>query len=133
MRALFLWGLLAMSMSGVSVAQRSERTLVPRGSPPVINGRISNDEWAGSAESRLSDESRVLCATTAQRRQKFTFALRSGDVTETGMKAIAHDVSANGLVASNSTMGASHREMQISLSMLEQSDPKFALGYVVAP
>ena len=178
MRILWVSIPFVLSIGAASPAQTSARILVPRGTPPIINGRISNEEWAGSAESRLSDESRVLlrhdgrflyvavvgakpgfpsvCVSRGdsvrilhssaalgsalyvrdgdewQQRQKFTFALRSGDVGETGMKAIADYVGANGWVASNSSMSVSQREMQISLSMLDERDPRLALGYYVA-
>jgi len=178
MRALGLSFPILLSMSGASLAQTAERITVPRGSPPIINGRISTDEWAGSAEARLSDESRVLlrhdgrflyiaivgtkpgfpsvCVARGdsirilhssaalgsalyvrdgdewQQRQKLNFSLRSGDVSETGMKAIADYISANGWVATNSAMSPSQREMQISLSMLEQGDPRLSLGYYLA-
>jgi hypothetical protein len=169
---------LIVSAHAAVSAQSPPRIAVPKGATPTIDGRIAPDEWAGSAEARLPDESRVLlrhddqflyigivgakagfpsiCVSRGdsirilhssaalgsalyvrdgdawQQRSKFNFALRSGDVSAAGMKAIADYLNANGWVATNSAMSPSQREMQISLSMLERNDPILALGYYVA-
>jgi hypothetical protein len=63
-----------------------------------------------------------------QMRKPFVFAMRSGDVGETGKAAQRAYLATERWVASNQAMSGTEREMQVSLSLVDRNDLRLALG-----
>lgn len=150
---------------------------VPRGSAPVIDGRIDSVEWRGAAMERLAngltvrlrhdgrdlyvavssssngfpsvcavraDTLRVLHASAAlgavgytrsgdswsSRDTAFVYSMRSGDTTARARQERQAYRETHGWVASTARMGNQrNHEFQISLGLLDSSEPRIAIGY----
>jgi hypothetical protein len=91
-----------------------------------------------------SDTMRVLHASAALvdsryersgvswvQRSKSEIAMRSGDLSSVGKAAQRDYLGARGWLASVQAMSATDREMQVSLRLVDQKDPRIAMGVYV--